>query len=233
MTISASLSVPSPASPAGNAVAAQPGETATRGAELATAIANYPNEKAPPRPEPRAAGSHNSDEEKWARNAVRHLRRHGVHEIAIAHYLNAGAGLSRADATAKFQAALADAVRLPASAPAGSGYMNRLRNLLQETGILDAVAKAAFADTRALIKHGAALFKIRYEDLVDNARATRPGLSFDEAEKVIVDSLSIDSFMHNIPRFGIARPALSGKPADGTGGAGAAMTRPASDRLAA
>jgi hypothetical protein len=233
MTISGSLSAPSPASPAGNAVAAQPGETAIRGAELATAIANYPNEKAPSRPEPRAAGSHNSDEEKWARNAVRHLRRHGVHEIAIAHYLKAGAGLSRADAAAQFQAALAAAVRVPASAPAGSGYMNRLRNLLQETGILDAVARAAYADTRALIQHGAALFKIRYEDLVENARARRPGLSFDEAEKVIVDALSIDSFLHNIPRFGIARAASQGKRADSPGDAAAPVARPVSERLAA
>jgi hypothetical protein len=185
------------------------GETGTSSLPIAAVFANVPDEKAATGHEPTAAGPHGSAAEEWVGKAVRHLKDKELYAIAITHYQNADPGLSQVDAGKKFAAALADTMSAPVSNADDSERMNRLRKLLRDTGILHEVAQAAFMETKKSIQDGARSMGLSYDDLIKRAQASAPGTSFQEAEKTMIDALSIEIFVKNFPYREIEHPAAT------------------------
>lgn len=185
------------------------GETGASSLPIAAVFADVPDEKAATGYEPTAVGPNGSAAEEWVGKAVRYLKDKNLHAIAIIHYQNADPDLSRVDAGKKFAAALADTMNVPLSNADDSERMNRLKKLLRDTGILHEIAQSAFMETKKSIQDGARSMGLSYDDLIKRAQASAPPISFQEAEKIMIDALSIEIFVKNFLYREIEHPAAT------------------------
>jgi len=184
---------------AGSAHAITPtSENSTSSPPIAALFADISDEKASTGHAP-AAGPNGLATEEWVGKAAQYLKGKNLHAIAVTHYQSADPGLSQDDAGKKFAAALADTMSAPLSNADDSEWMNRLKKLLQDTGILHEIAQASFTETKKSIEDGARSMGLSYDDLIKRAQASKPGLSFEEAEKIMVDALSIEIFVKSFP----------------------------------